>query len=78
MGSQVSRNMNRWLTRNDRRLLLLGLDGAGKTTILHQLRIGADVVTLPTMGFNVETIRFQKLTLNIWVRIITMSQKVVS
>ena len=52
---------------------LLGPNGAGKTTILHQLRIGAEAVTLPTLDYNVETIRFQKLTLHIWVRIIKRS-----
>ena len=66
MGSEMSRHTTRWLTRNDRRLLLLGLDGAGKTTILHQLKLGQEVVTVPTSGFNVETIRFQKLELSIW------------
>ena len=44
-----------------RRLLLLGLDCAGKTTILHKLKPArADVVTtIPTIGFNLETLNLQ-------------------
>lgn len=31
---------------------MLGLDAAGKTTILYQLRLGERINTLPTVGFN--------------------------
>jgi GTPase SAR1 family protein len=31
---------------------MLGLDAAGKTTILYQLRLGEAINTLPTVGFN--------------------------
>ena len=37
------------------RLLMVGLDAAGKTTILHQLKLGQLVDTSPTISFNVET-----------------------
>lgn len=33
--------------------LILGLDGAGKTTILYQTILGETVNTIPTIGFNV-------------------------
>ena len=33
--------------------LMLGLDGAGKTTILYKLKIGEVVSSIPTIGFNV-------------------------
>lgn len=36
------------------RILILGLDGAGKTTILYRLQVGEVVTTIPTIGFNVE------------------------
>ena len=35
------------------RVLVLGLDNAGKTTILYQLKMGEVVSTIPTIGFNV-------------------------
>ena len=37
------------------RILILGLDNAGKTTILYRLQVDEVVQTIPTIGFNVET-----------------------
>ncbi|XP_059675205.1 ADP-ribosylation factor 6 isoform X2 [Cinclus cinclus] len=34
------------------RILMLGLDAAGKTTILYKLKLGQSVTTIPTVGFN--------------------------
>lgn len=49
------------------RILMLGLDSAGKTTILYKLKLKETVHTVPTVAFNVETIQFGKnLTLNVW------------
>ncbi|CAI5790142.1 ADP-ribosylation factor-like [Podarcis lilfordi] len=39
------------------RILLLGLDAAGKTTLLYKLKLNETVTTIPTIGFNVETIQ---------------------
>lgn len=50
----------------DTRVLMLGLDGAGKTTISLKLKLGETVPTPPTIGFAVETIEFKKLKFNIW------------
>lgn len=44
-------------------LLMLGLDSAGKTTILYKLKIGEAIITCPTVGTNIETIRYKKLNL---------------
>ena len=38
------------------RMLMLGLDAAGKTTILYKLKLGENVSSVPTIGFNVETV----------------------
>lgn len=35
------------------KVLMLGLDGAGKTTILYKLKINETVSSVPTIGFNV-------------------------
>jgi len=48
------------------RILMLGLDAAGKTTILNSLKLGEYVITVPTVGFNVETISYKNLNFNIW------------
>ena len=45
-----------------RRVLLLGLDASGKTTILYKLKLGEVVTTMPTMGFNVETVIYRKIS----------------
>ncbi|KAG8736814.1 hypothetical protein FRC12_017432 [Ceratobasidium sp. 428] len=41
----------------EKRVLLAGLDAAGKTTFLYRLFLGEIVTTVPTIGFNVETIQ---------------------
>jgi len=41
------------------RILMLGLDAAGKTTILYKLKLGQSVNTIPTVGFNVETVTYK-------------------
>lgn len=48
------------------RLLMIGLDNAGKTTILYQLKLGESVTTVPTIGFNVETVEYKNLNLTVW------------
>eukprot|EP00928_Gymnodinium_smaydae_P063386 TRINITY_DN46973_c0_g1_i1.p2 TRINITY_DN46973_c0_g1~~TRINITY_DN46973_c0_g1_i1.p2 ORF type:complete len:205 (-),score=39.24 TRINITY_DN46973_c0_g1_i1:70-684(-) len=48
------------------RLLMVGLDAAGKTTILYKLRFGEVVHTTPTPGFNVETIDHKNLRMTVW------------
>jgi GTPase SAR1 family protein len=41
--------------KKEARIIMIGLDGAGKTTILYKLQLGESVTTVPTIGFNVET-----------------------
>ncbi|CAG7833622.1 unnamed protein product [Allacma fusca] len=48
------------------RILILGLDGAGKTTILYRLQVGEVVTTIPTIGFNVEQVTYKNLTFQVW------------
>mmetsp|Transcript_47539 Transcript_47539/g.117722 ORF Transcript_47539/g.117722 Transcript_47539/m.117722 type:complete len:188 (+) Transcript_47539:79-642(+) len=48
------------------RVLMLGLDAAGKTTALYKLTLGELITTIPTIGFNVETVRHKKLEMTIW------------
>ena len=47
-------------------VLMVGLDGAGKTTILYQLKTGEAVKTIPTIGFNVETLDYQGVNFTVW------------
>mgnify|MGYP003362198976 CR=1 FL=1 len=67
MGNYFSSMFDRlWGANKELRILILGLDGAGKTTILYRLQIGEVVTTKPTIGFNVETLSYKNLKLNVW------------
>ena len=43
------------------RILMVGLDAGGKTTILCELKLGEVVATIPTSGFNAETVEYKNL-----------------
>ena len=45
---------------------MVGIDGAGKTTIFNRIKIGKLVETIPTMGFNIETLDYKGLSLILW------------
>ena len=48
------------------RILLLGLDNAGKTTILKTLA-SEDISTItPTQGFNIKSVQTEGFKLNVW------------
>jgi small GTP-binding protein len=47
-------------------LLMVGLDAAGKTSILYSLTLGQPVATMPTVGFNVETVSRENVNMKIW------------
>ncbi|KAG0740037.1 hypothetical protein G6F57_009676 [Rhizopus arrhizus] len=48
------------------RILMLGLDAAGKTTILYKLKLNQSVTTIPTVGFNVESVVYKNVKFNVW------------
>merc|ERR1712098_294564 len=48
------------------RVLMVGLDAAGKTAILYKIKHDEVVTTIPTIGFNVETITTDKITFTVW------------
>ncbi|KAM7132669.1 ADP-ribosylation factor-like protein 14 isoform 1-T2 [Molossus nigricans] len=63
--------MGLWSSKNPNlkqaQILLLGLDSAGKSTVLYKLKLAKDIVTTPTIGFNVEMIELEKrLSLTVW------------
>lgn len=66
MGLTLSRIFwNLWGTE-ERRIVMVGLDAAGKTTILYKLKIGDVITTIPTIGFNVETVDYRNISFNVW------------
>ena len=48
------------------RVLMFGLHGSGKTSILYQLKLSKFINTSQTIGFNYETIKYKGLFLEIW------------
>merc|ERR1719281_1150249 len=66
MGIVVSSIRERLAGIKEARLLMVGLDAAGKTTILYKLKLGEVLTTIPTIGFNVETVEYKNLRMTVW------------
>nr|XP_016476184.1 PREDICTED: ADP-ribosylation factor-like [Nicotiana tabacum] len=45
---------------------MVGLDAAGKTTILYKIKLGEIVTNIPTIGFNVETVEYKNISFTVW------------
>ncbi|XP_072417937.1 ADP-ribosylation factor 2-like [Chiloscyllium punctatum] len=54
------------LSKREMRILMVGLDAAGKTTILYKFKLGEVVTTIPTIGFNVETVEYKNISFTVW------------
>eukprot|EP01122_Echinamoeba_exundans_P000002 TRINITY_DN0_c2_g1_i1.p1 TRINITY_DN0_c2_g1~~TRINITY_DN0_c2_g1_i1.p1 ORF type:complete len:204 (-),score=48.61 TRINITY_DN0_c2_g1_i1:144-683(-) len=52
--------------KKEMRILMVGLDAAGKTTVLYKLKLGEIVTTIPTIGFNVETVQYKNINFTVW------------
>jgi len=66
MGLAFSRLWQRLFGKKEMRILMVGLDAAGKTTILYKLKLGEVVTTIPTIGFNVETVEYKNISFTVW------------
>ncbi|KAH7905797.1 ARF/SAR [Hygrophoropsis aurantiaca] len=66
MGLSVSRLFAGLFGNKEMRILMIGLDAAGKTTILYKLKLGEIVTTIPTIGFNVETVEYKNISFTVW------------
>jgi small GTP-binding protein len=49
----------KWFKNREMRCLMLGLDAAGKTTVLYKLRLVEHVTTVPTIAFGVENVAYK-------------------
>jgi small GTP-binding protein len=65
-GATLSRLLPILLGKQQCRILMVGLDAAGKTTILYQLKLGEMTNTAPTLGFNVETVAYKNIEFMVW------------
>ncbi|XP_026167636.1 ADP-ribosylation factor 4-like [Mastacembelus armatus] len=66
MGLTISSIFSRLFGKKQMRILMVGLDAAGKTTILYKLKLGEIVTTIPTIGFNVETVEYKNISFTVW------------
>lgn len=47
-------------------MVILGLEAAGKTTILYKLHTGEILRTVPTIGYNVEKVQYKNIEFTFW------------
>mmetsp|Transcript_1036 Transcript_1036/g.3381 ORF Transcript_1036/g.3381 Transcript_1036/m.3381 type:complete len:245 (-) Transcript_1036:290-1024(-) len=66
MGLTFTKLFNKLFSKKEMRILMVGLDAAGKTTILYKLKLGEIVTTIPTIGFNVETVEYKNISFTVW------------
>ena len=66
MGVMISKLLEAFAGKKDCRILMLGLDAAGKTTILYKLKLGEVINSVPTIGFNVESVQYKNLNFQVW------------
>eukprot|EP00931_Biecheleriopsis_adriatica_P022064 TRINITY_DN14280_c0_g1_i1.p1 TRINITY_DN14280_c0_g1~~TRINITY_DN14280_c0_g1_i1.p1 ORF type:complete len:370 (+),score=63.69 TRINITY_DN14280_c0_g1_i1:139-1110(+) len=66
MGMAFTKVFQRLIGERDVRFLMVGLDAAGKTTILYKLKLGEVVTTIPTIGFNIETVEYKNIRFTSW------------
>ncbi|KEG13390.1 ADP-ribosylation factor [Trypanosoma grayi] len=52
--------------KKDATILMVGLDAAGKTTILWKLKLNEVQQTVPTLGFNVQTVEYKNVKFHLW------------
>ena len=66
MGGGFAKALAKLVGKKEMRILMVGLDAAGKTTILYKLKLGEIVTTIPTIGFNVETVEYKNISFTVW------------
>lgn len=54
------------LSNKEFRVLIVGLDSVGKTSLLYRAKLGKVVTTMPTIGFNVETLTYNNVNFTAW------------
>ena len=66
MGQIVKVINNIFYKKLSYRITLIGLGGAGKTTLMHRMMGDSLSNIIPTMGFNVETFIYDEVEFNCW------------
>lgn len=66
MGLVFSSLWSLWFTNKEYKLCMVGLDNAGKTTILYKMSLGETVNSQATVGSNVEHVKYKNIQMEIW------------
>eukprot|EP01013_Petalomonas_cantuscygni_P041186 TRINITY_DN735_c1_g1_i1.p2 TRINITY_DN735_c1_g1~~TRINITY_DN735_c1_g1_i1.p2 ORF type:complete len:193 (-),score=13.06 TRINITY_DN735_c1_g1_i1:706-1284(-) len=66
MGSSIVKQWAATFGPRKSQVCILGLSGAGKTALLYKLHLGKNIPTIPTLGFNIETIKREGLAISMW------------
>ncbi|KAG0168315.1 ADP-ribosylation factor-like protein 5A [Apophysomyces sp. BC1034] len=66
MGIVFSGLWNRLFSKAEVKIIIVGLDNAGKTTILYKLLMNQVVTTTPTIGSNVEEVEYKNIRFIMW------------
>mmetsp|Transcript_17013 Transcript_17013/g.41041 ORF Transcript_17013/g.41041 Transcript_17013/m.41041 type:complete len:180 (-) Transcript_17013:76-615(-) len=66
MGIAISKLWERLFSKGNFKMVIIGLDNAGKTTTLYKLSLGDVVATQPTIGSNVEQIVYKNIKFECW------------
>ncbi|KAJ6633979.1 ADP-ribosylation factor [Pseudolycoriella hygida] len=66
MSSHIRSLLTKLFGSPEYRVLILGFDATGKTSILYKLKLNEFVCTIPTIGFNVETVAYENVSLTMW------------
>merc|ERR1712216_1067209 len=65
-GVVLAKVWDRLVGKQEMRIVMVGLDAAGKTTVLYKMKLGEVITTVPTIGFNVETVEYKNITFTVW------------
>lgn len=61
MGAFLSTLWSYLFPSKEYKMIVIGLDNAGKTTMLYKLHLGEVVVSTPTLGSNVEEVKYKNI-----------------
>ncbi|CAF1386548.1 unnamed protein product, partial [Didymodactylos carnosus] len=66
MASRIHTMLTKLFGTPQYRGLIIGLDASGKTAIIYRLKLNEVIQTIPTIGFNVETVIYENTALTMW------------
>ncbi|KAK8926401.1 hypothetical protein KSP39_PZI018992 [Platanthera zijinensis] len=66
MGQAFRKLFDTFFGSKEMKVVMLGLDDAGKTTILYKLHLGEVISTIPTIGYNVEKVKYKNVIFTVW------------